>query len=584
MTTCPACDKPVDPLRARFVGVRDGRVVAYCSAECLAGKPAAGAERAMSPASGVPKAIVTPAAGVPARSKTPAAGVPAKAAEKASGKPPEKAPEKPPEKTKTPAAGVPVRIPSELSGPPRPGTPAPGVPASLESGPVIEILHEPASGVVASAADVRTAPRARHPDEIAIGAFWSADKERSSATAAGDAAEAAGASDAAPDASAGRTAPADRAAPDDDRRGDAQAADKRPPTDSDFELPRPRRWPLLIVALLLLGGGAAALYYVYGRDPAGPGHAGEPRRGAASAATLAPAARVDPPRASRPPQAAAPPGPDAAAALEVAREALRRDLTATSPRVQRLAAAALARAQDRDACALLAAQIGLASERVTTAVDPVTNNDIARLDLAYALARGGDRRGGDVLAGALGAPRADARDEAARLLALLGDRRAVPHLLDVLAVTQRRLGAAEHLAHLAEPQAVKILEQLRADPRTPGDARARAIVALGVAGRGEVAGPLRAMLDDPHFNAFAAGALAALDDRAAQPVLERQLASPQLRVQAARALRRLDPAIDPRPLLPPLLDAVRTGRDIERIPAAEAILLLAGPASWSTYE
>jgi hypothetical protein len=99
-----------------------------------------------------------------------------------------------------------------------------------------------------------------------------------------------------------------------------------------------------------------------------------------------------------------------------------------------------------------------------------------------------------------------------------------------------------------------------------------------------VAGALRDMLGDPHFNAFAAAALAAQGDRAARPVLERQLASPPLRVQAARALRRLDPAIDPRPLLPPLLDVVRAGRDIDRIPAAEAILLLVGPAGWSAYD
>jgi hypothetical protein len=34
MSDCPACGRPVDPLRARAVGVRDGKVVGYCSAEC----------------------------------------------------------------------------------------------------------------------------------------------------------------------------------------------------------------------------------------------------------------------------------------------------------------------------------------------------------------------------------------------------------------------------------------------------------------------------------------------------------------------------------------------------------------------
>jgi YHS domain-containing protein len=31
MTTCPVCGKPVDPLRAPAVGVRDGKVISYCS-------------------------------------------------------------------------------------------------------------------------------------------------------------------------------------------------------------------------------------------------------------------------------------------------------------------------------------------------------------------------------------------------------------------------------------------------------------------------------------------------------------------------------------------------------------------------
>ena len=344
--------------------------------------------------------------------------------------------------------------------------------------------------------------------------------------------------------------------------------------------------------LILLGAGGGLLYHFFGhliaRYLVHDGHASDAPRGASTAA--APAARVELSRPVRPSQViAAAPVLDVATAVELARTALRRDLAATSPRVQRLAAAALARTQDPEACELLAAQIGLRRAGAPVVhpgadADEPASNDIARLDLAYALARGGDRRGADVLARALGAPRGEARDEAAGLLALLGDRRAVPHLLDLLAVEQRRLGAAEHLAHLAEPHAVQILDQVRGDPRASADDRARATVALGVAGRSAVAGALRDMLGDPHFNAFAAAALAAQGDRSARPVLEHQLVSPPLRVFAARALRRLDPAIDPRPLLPPLLDVVRAGRDVERIPAAEAILLLAGPVSWSAFD
>jgi hypothetical protein len=602
MNTCPVCDKPVDPLRSRFVGVRDGRVVAYCSAQCAgpAGAVGGAAGRAVSPASGVPTRIATPPAGVPAQ-----------------------------------VSGVPGRTPpaSDASGPPRPVTPAPGVPVHLDSGPVIEILHEPTSGVVASAPDARadaattarTEPRARHPDEVPIAAFWAEDKARSAATRDdGPAAASAGGNDGprisedvetsavAPHAladSATTTGGAEANPPGSGAaaelregirtrehraaaRGDSTLQTRDRPESDGEDLPPPRRrWPVVLLVLVLLGAGGGLLYHFFGHLLVHDGHAADSPHGAVPLA-VAPAARVEQPRPSRPNQLTPAAPVDLSAAVELARAALRRDLAATSPRVQRLAAAALARTQDAAACDLLAAQIGLrgggeAMRAPPDADDPASspaNNDIARLDLAYALARGGDRRGAVVLGAALGAPRGEARDEAARLLALLGDHRAVPHLLDLLAVEQRRLGAAEHLAHLAEPHALKVLDQLRSDPRRSADDKARAVVALGVAGRSDVADELRGMLGDPHFNAFAAAALAGQGDRAARSVLEHQLASPPLRVLAARALRRLEPAIDPRPLLPPLLDVVRAGRDIDRIPAAEAVLLLAGPAAWSAYD
>ncbi len=34
MSACPTCGKPVDPLRAPAVSVRDGKVVGFCSKEC----------------------------------------------------------------------------------------------------------------------------------------------------------------------------------------------------------------------------------------------------------------------------------------------------------------------------------------------------------------------------------------------------------------------------------------------------------------------------------------------------------------------------------------------------------------------
>jgi len=618
MTSCPECRKAVDPLRSRFVGVRDGKIVAYCSAECAAsaspeaasgGAPRAAAApargmasavssgadagrtdagRALSPSTGVPARLATPAAGVPTnRVATPAAGLPAaRAATPVAGVPATLG--------ATPASGIPAAVP---------GPPPPGVPLGLESGPVIEILHEPSSGAMTSERDE---PRARHPDEIPMAAYWSADKEQGkqkdpSATS-GDAGAVAAVGEPElavipPTGDGEQEVPPTR-----------QIRMFRVASDGELVASRRSRWPLVLVLVLLVCGGGVALYYVYGRPGAHGSSAAAPRsdavvprvappratRGTASAVAVAPPhAASAPTTAPAPhPAAAAMAGQtvDPAAVIAQARAVLRSELAATSPRVQRIAAAALARTADPEAVVLLAAQLGLApapaggGSAAANAADDLVTSDIARLGLAYALARAGDSRGRDVLAGALASPRGEARDEASRLLALLGDRRAVPHLLDLLAVEQRRLGAAEHLARLAEPHALQILDQIRGDARQSADDRARATVALGLAGRADVAGALRAMLADPHFNAFAGAALAVLADRAAQPVLEHQLASPPLRVFAARALRRLDPSLDPRPLVPALLDVVRTGRDVDRIPAAEAILVLAGPARWSAYD
>src|SRR3954470_24268295 len=133
MTPCPICQKPVDPLRATAVRVRNGKVTAYCSkehAELADTKPTAKIE----PSAALSK---TPAKGVPETKGTPAKGVP-ETKSKAD--------------TKTPAKGVPKTAQTPSGGIPR------GL-GSLESGPVIEIVHEPATGVVTSAADARLGGR-----------------------------------------------------------------------------------------------------------------------------------------------------------------------------------------------------------------------------------------------------------------------------------------------------------------------------------------------------------------------------------------------------------------------------------------
>ncbi|HEX2692158.1 MAG TPA: HEAT repeat domain-containing protein [Kofleriaceae bacterium] len=563
-TSCPTCHKPVDPLRSRFVAVQDGKVVAYCSAEC-----ATPAERADGPPAASGEAL--------------------------------------------PWAGVPTLSAPSSDGPPRPSIPAPGPapgptpgdPIFVDSGPIIEILREPASGDVTEgkgsiagqglrdslargtprgvtrAGDERTVPRTDSPGE----------RPRSPSEPASH------------DAGAVRTTSALGSAPvgpSSARRDHGFATSP----NGDVARPRKRRTSLVLFSVLLplaAVGGLAYQYLVPHNLSAAAKVLPVPAAAAAQVAT------AEPPRPPALAAVAAVPTAsatviDVAAAVEQARATLQANLAATSPRLSRIATAALARMHDPTACDALAAQLGLVgthdrvprpgaseasgADRPSTPppVRPSETSDIARLDLAYSLARCGDPRGNGALAAALRSPRTDVRDEAARLLALLGDHRAIPHLIDVLAVSQRRLGAAEHLAHLAESHAIKVLEQIRGDAKASSDDKARATIALGIAGHADVAAALRDMLGDSHENAFAAAALVELKDGAARSVLEHQLDSPMLRVRAARALRRLDPTLDPTPILPRLLEVLRTGRDIDRIQAAEAILLLAGSPSWSAFE
>jgi HEAT repeat protein len=556
ISTCPTCDKPVDPLRSRFAGVLDGRVVAYCSAACAGSASRAQAATVVPGAGGV-------STGVPARIPTPPAGLPAVA---------------------RPATGI-------SDGPPRPITPAPGVPINIDSGPVIEIQYEPASGVVTSARPEHAAPRIKHAEEAptAVGAIDPAAGPEPSGAVRTTSDPGSGP---VKRSGASRGGPVDPSATGATARSHTDRARALAEPDGEVAPPRKSRAPLVLLILLLLAaGGVLAYRYFVTSDLAAATKVLPPP--AAPAAQASQLTVADPVRA---PVVDAAPAIDVAGAVEQARATLQANLTSTSPRVARVAAAALARTQDRAALDVLAAELGLAaarepgagsggaSQNAGSAARSPETSDLAKLALAYALARGGDKRGSDALAAALGAPRADVRDEAARLLTLLGDRRGVPHLTDVLAVSQRRLGAAEHLAHLAEPHAIKVLEQIRGDARAAADDRIRATIALGIAGHPDVAPSLRDMLGDAHFNAFAAAALAELKDEAARPVLEHQLASPMLIVRAARALRRLDPAFDPRPVLPHLLAVLASGRDIDQIQAAEAILLLAGPAGWSAYD
>ncbi|MFT3698932.1 MAG: hypothetical protein QM831_37640 [Kofleriaceae bacterium] len=454
--TCPVCGKPVDPLRAPAVAVRDGKVVGYCSREHLA------------------------------QAETQPIKVPAK--QRAQSEPAFRIPEGDRKKARTPASGTPQTA------------------ASFDSGPVIEIIHEPASGVVTSAADARSRDSKPVMHAETSGAIQIADTGHL-----------------------------------DDYVGQEKS--------------RSKAW-ILVVLLVLAGGGAAAAYklgYIGGAEPA---------------------KKVEPVVAPppKPVEAPKPPPITREAAVAKAEEVLRGYAASTaSPRVQRLAASALARTGDKAAI-----------ETLVKMIDTETS-DLNKLEMQYAIARGGDKRGSEGLNAALAAPKRDVKLEAARRLALLGDKRAINTLAGLLDYEQFKLGAAEQLAFLAEPRGIKLLEGIRADEKATADDKARAAIALGYAGKTEIVPDLKKLLDDQRFNAFAAASLASLHDEAARPVLVKQLEVNALRVQAARALRQLDPKTDTLQLAAPLL-AQRTDKDTDQVQAAETVLLLAGPADWSAHE
>ncbi len=392
-------------------------------------------------------------------------------------------------------------------------TPAAGVvrvsPPPIESGPVIEIVRDPTPAPVGRQAASRATASAPPVADGSLDSWSVADHDPASSRA----------STPVPGSSSGR------------------------------------RTAIVIALLAVLGAGGAFLAYRYliASKPA------------SSASEQPLPARPGP----TPPVKPGSPPITSAGAVTRARDTLIKNLASDSPRVQRVAAAALARTRDPQAIAFLTA--ALAKE----------TSDVSRLDLAYALARAGDKKGLETLAAGLTSARRDVRAQAGRQLAMLGDKRAAPVLGSYLDVSQLRLGAAEQLAFLADPAAIKALDQVRADPRATADEKARATIALAIAGRSDVIPELKTLLGDGRFNAFAASALALLHDASGRPVLVEQLAVPSLRVDAARALRRLEPALEPAPYLPGLISALTSHKDTEQVQVAEAILLIAGDAGWS---
>jgi HEAT repeat protein len=349
----------------------------------------------------------------------------------------------------------------------------------------------------------------------------------------------------------------------------ALIVDDEPDEDESPRVPdlrRGRNRRILWMTAALLAGGAA-IVVIQAVSPSSPGPVSAERDG--DGAGNGTAGRDVPVEAP----------PDGPAALDVRDpDAVRGFATAELaamvaaapagrvPRITREAARALSRTGDKAALDVLAR--ALAGE----------DSEITQVEVAYALARGGDARGAKALVAVLKSDRRDVRADAARALVQLGDERGVPVLENLLGVSQFRLGAAEALAPLGVPRALQVLEGVRKDARASREDQLRATVALGRAGRAEVAADLRAVLGDRQFNVGAAEALARLRDPAAAPVLGEQLAVPSLQVGAALGLRRLDPELDPAPYLPGLVATMNSGKDTAKVSAAEAILVLTGPA------
>ena len=328
----------------------------------------------------------------------------------------------------------------------------------------------------------------------------------------------------------------------------------------DYVTHEPRRRGLWIAVVLLVVAGAASAAYFLGYLDTLLGRSSRPAPVVIrDAAVVAPVV----------PDAAAPITADEA--LTRAKEVLRTQLKAT-PHVQKLAAAGLSRTGDAESIELLANAIAQES------------GDLAKIELAYALARAGDKRGVDALVAAASPTKRESKHEAGHRFALLGDKRAIKILESSLAFPQFRLGVAEELAYFAEPRALAVLDATLADPKALPDDKARATIALGRAGRANIAPALRELLADDRNNAYAAAALANLHDESARPVLEQQLNITSLRVRAARSLRRLDPNANLSSLLPALVAALSSQKDTEQIEIAETILLLVGPPAWSEHE
>lgn len=568
MTSCPICQKPVDPLRASHIRVVAGRVVPYCSAACRDADTVRASGPLSVPVAAVSAAVAAGPSAVP-QAVAPASSGKAAAVDAKSGS-------APPATGKTPAvaaepakAGKDAKVEAvaktDAKGDAKPKLGEPVIGAADKAKDAKDSKDAKAGKDLKSSKDDDKATRDLKPYKLGkdgkdakpeTDAKDSKDSKDSkdakpakpAESAKGkDAAKPAGEGDKRPPSTAGSGASKGATAVESPSSAVRKADEARPSTIPPAPANRAR---LVVIALVVLGLGAALIWKL--------------------ASSSEPAPAPPPPKVVLAPKPAPPPPPPTfvpAEAHQRAVEVLRSQLTVESLRVRRFAAAALGRLGDPQA--------------IQTLLDLLPNEqmEIARLDIAYGLARAGNARGLELLATGLRSVRRDVKGDAARLLAALKDPRAESTLSSLLVLSQFRLGAAEQLARLGNKQAIALLQKLRADDKAPEEDRLRATIALGYAGQADVAEALRVLLPDARFNVGAAGALAVLRDASARPTLVEQLSIPSLRVSAALALRRLEPELDASTLLYRVMPDLESSKDTERVVAAETVLLLTGPAA-----
>lgn len=235
-------------------------------------------------------------------------------------------------------------------------------------------------------------------------------------------------------------------------------------------------------------------------------------------------------------------------------------LFSPSVRIRRIAAIALSRLQRQDANAALKKL--LAEEK----------SALARVEIAFALARQGDETGRAEIRRFLLSDRRDVRLDAAGALASIGDSSGRGELQKLLRLKHYRLSASVFLAKLGDEQGLDSLHDLASGD--DGQAlRMRATVALAEAGDESVRSELTTFLAERKLIVGAASALASLGEHSVIPELESQLALPGVRVRAAIGLRKLGH----RPPLGVLAAALDSDNEISQITAAEALLVLLGP-------